>query len=282
MGVRTALLGLAAVLALVVPVLSPAATLGDADVAALQVGLHARGLYEGNVDGLVGNQTLAGLRRLPGATTALSPTTREALGRFGRHTLGSRQLVPGTAGWDVAALQFLLAWHGFPSGTFDGRFGPRTEAALVAFQAWAGVPPIGVGGPLTRAALSAPLPRSPIHLAWPLAGPPGDGFGPRGDAFHAGLDILAPAGTPVAAAGDGVVVAAGRDGAWGQLVEVRHARDVTTLYAHLSAVLVEVGEHVSAGTTIGLVGSTGNATGPHLHLEVRVRGACVDPMTALG
>jgi Peptidase family M23/Putative peptidoglycan binding domain len=278
---RTAFLGLALAASLLVPLSAPAATLGTAAVAALQVGLHDRGLYEGNVDGLVGHRTLAGLRRLRGATTPLSPATRVALGRFGAHTLGSRPLVPGVAGWDVAALQFLLAWHGFPAGALDGTFGPRTEAALVDFQRWAGVPAIGVAGPLTLAALRTPLPRSPFRLAWPVSGPLGDGFGPRGDRFHAGLDVIAPAGTPVAAAGDGVVVAAGRDAGWGRLVEIRHRQGVTTLYAHLSAVLVRVGRHVTRGTTIGLVGSTGNATGPHLHFEVRVRGACVDPLTAL-
>lgn len=280
---RATLVGVLAAAALLLPVSAPAATAGDADVAALQVGLHALGLYEGNVDGLVGDQTLTGLRRLPGATTPLAQATRAALGDFGAHPLGSRPLVPGTSGWDVAALQFLLAWHGFPSGTMDGAFGPRTEAALVRFQAWAGIPPIGVAGPQTLGALHAPPPQSPLRLAWPLTGPVGDGFGPRGERFHAGLDIAAAAGTPVAAAADGVVVVAGwQDRGWGQLVEIQHDQGVTTLYAHLSQVLAKPGQRVARGTTIGLVGATGNATGPHLHFEVRVHDACVDPAPALG
>ena len=67
------------------------------------------------------------------------PATRKALGRYGRGTLGRRQLDVGAIGWDVAELQFSLAWHGFPSGLLDGRFGPRTHAALRMFQTWAGI-----------------------------------------------------------------------------------------------------------------------------------------------
>jgi murein DD-endopeptidase MepM/ murein hydrolase activator NlpD len=279
---RAGLVGFLAALALLFPVSAPGATPGDADAAALQVGLRALGLYQGDVDGLVGDQTLAALRKLPGATTPLSPATRAALGDFGAHPLGSRPLVAGCSGWDAAALQFLLAWHGFPSGPMDGAFGPRTEAALVRFQQWAGIPPIGVAGPLTLAALRSPPPVSPIPLAVPLAGAAGDGFGPRGVRFHAGIDIPAASGTSVAAAGDGIVVAAGwRDGGFGRTVQIEHDQGVTTLYAHLSELLAKPGQRISRGTTLGLVGATGDATGPHLHFEVRVRGAAVDPMTAL-
>ena len=279
---RAALVGLVAAAAFLVPLPAQASTRGDADVAALQVGLRALGLYRGDVDGLAGPETLAGLRRLPGATTPLSAATRAALGDFGAHPLGSRPLVAGTVGWDVAALQFLLAWHGFPSGPMDGAFGPRTEAALVRFQQWAGVPPIAVAGPLTLSALRVRPPVSPIQLAAPLTGPVSDGFGPRGARFHAGIDFPAAAGTPVAAAGEGIVVQAGRRaGGFGRTVEIEHDQGVTTLYAHLSKVLAKVGQRVSRGTTIGLVGATGDADGPHLHFEVRVRGASVDPATAL-
>ena len=96
-------------------------------------------------------------------------------------------------GWDVAELQFLLAWHGFPSGPFDGHFGGRTAGAVRRFQRFAGLRPDGVAGARTLAALHAPLPRSPLSLAWPLRGPVGSPFGPRRYAFHAGIDIVAPA-----------------------------------------------------------------------------------------
>jgi murein DD-endopeptidase MepM/ murein hydrolase activator NlpD len=254
---------------------------GDADVAALQVGLEARDLYADDVDGYAGPHTLAGLGRLPGATTLFAPATRAALGDYGAHALGSRPLVRGTFGWDVSALQFLLAWHGFPSGRFDGAFGPRTRAALLRFQRWAGIDPIGIAGPRTLAALRQPAPTCPVGLSKPIDALPTDGFGPRGTDFHTGIDYPAPAGTSVLAARDGKVEAAGRLAGYGKVVVLRHDQGVTTLYAHLSTILVDPGAPVARGTVVGLVGRTGNASGPHLHLEVRVGGAAVDPAPAL-
>ena len=251
-----------------------AATMGDPDVAALQVGLSRKALYAGPIDGLLGPKTAVAVRRLE--------RDGASLGRFARVDLGARLLCPGSVGWDVAALQFLLAWHGFPSGPFDGHFGDRTGRAVLAFQGWAGVPTTGQVGPLTLAALRGPLPRTPIALVWPLALPAGDLFGPRGDGFHPGIDIPADTGTPVAAAGTGVVVSAGfaPDG-YGKRVVIDHGDGVTTISAHLSRVDVSTGQDVAAGDVVGLVGATGEATGPHLHFEVRLRGAAVDPLSAL-
>ena len=82
------------------------------------------------------------------------PRTRRALGDLGRPELGARPLSIGTRGWDVAELQFKLAWHGFPSGPFDGAFGPRLEAAVRRFQRFADLPTIGIAGPRTMAALA--------------------------------------------------------------------------------------------------------------------------------
>jgi murein DD-endopeptidase MepM/ murein hydrolase activator NlpD len=182
----------------------------------------------------------------------------------------------------TAALQLTLAQHGFPSGALDGRMGPELRAAIRRFQRSAGLPADGVVGPATAAALRKPPPTSPIPLAWPVLAPVGDGFGVRGDRFHAGVDLLAPAGAPVLAAGPGRVTWAGaRAGGWGNLVVVRHPDGVRTLYAHLSAIDVRVGDEVSGGALLGRVGATGDATGPHLHFEVRVGGAAIDPLTAL-
>jgi len=259
----------------------------DSGVAALQVALHARGLYAGSIDGVEGPATAhavarfqrrAGLRPdgIPG------PATRRALGRYGRHLLGSRPLARGATGWDVAALQFVLAWHGFPSAKFDGRLGLHTLRALKRFQRWAGLTADGVAGPTTLAALRRPAPTCPIALSWPVQAPVGDGFGPRGNRFHAGIDLAARLGTDVAAAAAGRVTWAGRlAGGWGNLVVVAHGDGVRTMYAHLSTIAVRVGQRVATDTVVGAVGATGNATGPHLHFEVRVRGAAVDPRTAL-
>jgi murein DD-endopeptidase MepM/ murein hydrolase activator NlpD len=254
---------------------------GDPDVAALQVGLAAHRLYTDVVDGYAGPHTLAGLNRLPGATTLFAPATRAALGAYGAYTLASRPLARGTFGWDVAALQFLLAWHGFPSGRFDGSFGPKTRAAVLRFQRWAGIDPIGIAGPRTLAALRLPPATCPLRLSLPIDAPPTDGFGPRGSAFHTGIDYPAPRGTPVTAARDGVVEAAGWLPGYGKVVVLRHEQGVTTLYAHLSRILVDAGRPLSRGTVVGLVGRTGDASGPHLHFEVRVRGAAVDPAPTL-
>jgi murein DD-endopeptidase MepM/ murein hydrolase activator NlpD len=180
------------------------------------------------------------------------------------------------------ALQIELAWHGFPSGRIDGRFGPELAAAVRGFQRSVGIAPSGVVGRATLRALSEPALRSPILLVWPVLAPIGDGFGPRGAGFHAGIDLLASVGTPVVAAAPGRVTWAGwKVGGWGKLVVVRHADGVQTLYAHLESISVRVGWVVSGGTILGRVGATGNATGPHLHFEVHVRGAAIDPLGAL-
>jgi peptidase M23-like protein/putative peptidoglycan binding protein len=269
-------------------VLAPhAAASGNADIAALQVALHARGLYSGTIDGVKGADTTRAVKRLQRnaglpADGVAGQRTRRALGRYGRHLLGSRPLTGGAAGWDVAALQFLLAWHGFPSATFDGGFGSHTERALRHFQRWAGLRADGVAGASTIAALRMPPASCPLPLAWPVQGIAGDAFGPRGDRFHAGIDIVADQGTSVRAAASGrVVFAAFARGGWGNLVVVAHRDGVRTLYAHLSAVSVRRGQPVSTRTRVGLVGATGDASGPHLHFEVRLRGAAVDPHTAL-
>jgi peptidoglycan hydrolase-like protein with peptidoglycan-binding domain len=284
---RTVAISLLFALAWAFPAAAQAAA-GDADVAALQVALKARGLYSGSVDGELGPGTEAALRRFQGrkglvADGVAGRQTRLAFGRYGRRApLGVRTLHVGTTGWDVASLQFLLAWHGFPSGNLDGGFGAQTDSALRAFQRWSGLPVDGRAGPATVAALRAAPPRSPIALAAPCAVAPTDRFGPRGQRFHTGLDYPAPAGSPVVAAAPGRVTQAGRvPGGWGRLVVIDHGQGVETWYAHLATVRVRVGQSVPAGAVVGLVGASGRATGPHLHFEVRLRGAAVDPLTAL-
>jgi len=265
----------------------PAHATGRPAVAALQVTLRHHHVYRGPVDGVVGVRTTTAVMRFQrrhGLTAdgVVGPKTRRAFGRFARHVLGSRPLTPGLAGWDVAELQFALAWHGFPSGAIDGGFGRHTERALIKFQRWAHLTPDGVTGPGTFRALRTPLPRCPIALAWPLQATVGSPFGPRGTGFHPGIDLPAPAGTPVGAAAPGRVVFAAYDpSGYGKLVEVAHGDGVISMYAHLSALSVHVGQSVGTGRRVGRVGSTGEATGPHLHFEVRLRGAAVDPVPAL-
>jgi len=260
---------------------------GRPAVAGLQVTLRHHHVYRGPVDGIVGPGTKLAVMRFQQRhglrpDGIVGPATRRALGRFARHVLGSRRLAPGNTGWDVAELQFALAWHGFPNGSVDGGFGGHTERALVKFQLWAHLTADGIAGPGTFRALRAPLPTCPISLALPLQAPVESLFGPRGIGFHPGIDLSAPTGTPVSAAAAGRVVFAGFDGGgYGKLVEVAHGNGVLSMYAHLSAFSVRVGQSVATGARVGRVGSTGESTGPHLHFEVRVRGAAVDPVSAL-
>jgi murein DD-endopeptidase MepM/ murein hydrolase activator NlpD len=210
------------------------------------------------------------------------PRTRAALGWRGRPGLGSRAIAAGARGWDVAALQWLLATRGFPSGSFDGRLGVRGDAALRRFQAWAGLGADGVAGPATLAAVRRPPARSPLQFLAPLGGAPTDRFGPRGDSMHTGIDYPAAAGTGVAAAGRGCVRSAGFDrGGYGNVVVIEHRAGMTSWYAHLDTIAVSRGQCLVAGNPVGTVGSTGNSTGPHLHFELRLRGAAVDPLTGL-
>ena len=257
---------------------------GDARVAAVQVALLQRHLYDGTIDGIEGpatRQAVVTLQRRKGLEPdgVIGPQTLALLGSPSK--LGARVLVPGTRGLDVAALQFALAWHGFPSGQFDGRFGSHTAAALRRFQRWSRLDADGLATPSTIAALRRRPVVSPIHLEYPVDAPVGDPFGPRGDRFHAGIDLPTLFGVPVRAAGPGRVAWAGWRGDWGELVVIAHGHGVRTFYAHLSRIDVRVRQRVAAGATIGKVGATGHATGPHLHFEVRVRGAAVDPLTAL-
>ena len=255
--------------------------------AALQVALRAKHVYSGTVDGIRGPMTREGVRRFQArrglaVDGVAGPRTRAALGWRGRPRLGTRVIGSGATGWDVAALQWLLATRGFPSGAFDGRLGARTEAALERFQAWAGLGADGLAGPGTIAAVRRRAARSPLNFALPISAPIGDGFGPRGDAMHTGLDFPAASGTAVRAGGRGCVSSAGYDpGGYGNLVVIQHRAGMTSWYAHLSRISVSPGECLVAGRRIGRVGATGRATGPHLHFELRLRGAAIDPRTGL-
>ena len=98
---------------------------------------------------------------------------------------------------------------------------------------------------------------------------------------HTGLDISAVQGTDIKVVADGTVIAASYSGSYGNLVKIDHGNGVATCYAHTSKMYVKVGDTVKAGDVIAAVGSTGNSTGPHLHLEIRVNGEHVNPQKYL-
>jgi murein DD-endopeptidase MepM/ murein hydrolase activator NlpD len=113
------------------------------------------------------------------------------------------------------------------------------------------------------------------------------GFGYRSDPFtgggamHAGLDFKGPIGTPILAAADGRVTFAGSQGGYGNTIEITHSNGLVTRYAHLSGFNATVGTEVKRGVQIGRMGSTGRSTGSHLHFEVRINGAAINPMKFL-
>jgi murein DD-endopeptidase MepM/ murein hydrolase activator NlpD len=265
----------------------------SANVAALQVALRALDLYPGEIDGISGPMTRKGTRRFQrrkrlAIDGIAGPRTRRALGRRGRPGLGRRAMRIGRRGWDVAALQFLLNARGYGPGGYDGGFGPNTRRAVVRFQRARGLSVDGVAGPATLRALRsrrrASGPNGPVRFFRPVSGAIGDGFGaPRpGGRRHTGIDIPADYGTPVGAGGVGVVSFVGSNaGGYGKLVVVSHRLGYESWYAHLSRILVTDGERVVGGTRIGLVGATGDATGPHLHFEVRHYGTPIDPVPYL-
>jgi murein DD-endopeptidase MepM/ murein hydrolase activator NlpD len=122
---------------------------------------------------------------------------------------------------------------------------------------------------------------SAAGLIWPCDGVVVSGFGMRWGRMHEGIDIGCAYGTPNRAAATGTVIYAGWLGGYGNLVVVDHGNGLSTAYAHASSILVSVGQSVSQGQTVSLVGSTGNSSGPHLHFEVRVSGVAADPLSYL-
>ena len=121
-----------------------------------------------------------------------------------------------------------------------------------------------------------------IGLIRPVSGTITSRFGPRWGSTHKGLDIAAPTGTTIAAAASGTVVFSGWDNyGLGNCVKIDHGNGVQTVYAHCSSLYVTSGQSVSQGEAIAAVGSTGNSTGPHLHLEIRLDGVAQNPQLYL-
>jgi len=127
-----------------------------------------------------------------------------------------------------------------------------------------------------------------VSFAMPVEGTVTSGFGYRPDpitgevTFHTGIDIGATEGTPVVAALAGTVTNVAEDDAYGKYLEIDHGQGIVTLYAHARDILVSVGDPVSQGQTVALVGMTGRATTTHCHFEVVVSGQPVDPLQMKG
>jgi len=169
---------------------------------------------------------------------------------------GMRLLIPG------ADRERTVPPADAPQARVDPRPGHRASPAQI---------PRAGGHALDPAAGGEPL-------AWPVRGVLISGFGVRDREHHDGIDLACPEGAPVFAAGEGEVLFAGEQRGYGNLVLVGHARGVVTVYAHNLENLVVQGDRVLRGEPIARVGRTGNATGPHLHFEVRVGSRPRDPL----
>jgi murein DD-endopeptidase MepM/ murein hydrolase activator NlpD len=130
---------------------------------------------------------------------------------------------------------------------------------------------------------AGPIKRGGGTLIWPVNGPITSQFCERRawEACHPGIDIGVPAGTPIRAADSGQVVIAGWTGGYGNYTCIQHTASLSTCYGHQSAIQVSVGQNVSQGEIIGLVGCTGLCFGDHLHFEVRINGAVTNPLNYL-
>jgi murein DD-endopeptidase MepM/ murein hydrolase activator NlpD len=162
-----------------------------------------------------------------------------------------------------------------------------------AYQAAWNQADVGAGFAMVRRSLPMGSTLAGLVLSWPIAGARiTQPFGPTNlilepplgqyAHFHTGIDLAAPFGTPVTAASDGVVVAVAHTRVgYGNYVIVAHGGGIMTLYGHLLETDVSVGDHVSRGQRVGLEGTSGLSTGPHLHFELRVNDQVTDPMPYL-
>ena len=140
----------------------------------------------------------------------------------------------------------------------------------------------GKRGVATRLSLVAPELEPQVQgLIWPIDGNVVSPFGRRLSGWHAGTDIKAELGTPILAAGDGLVIASGQEGGYGRIIRIQHQGGIVTVYAHNLENFVGVGEWVAAGTIIATVGRSGSASAPHLHFEVRHEGLAYNPLQFL-
>ncbi len=237
------------------------------------------------------------------------PSSHALSGYVGRHRRQFRRgrttvaMTALTAVLAVAAGAASVAASASPPGT--ARDGRRLPTAAHAPAAWPIVPPAGDDAPGKRHPRLDPLPKTRVRAASPVRRKPAwlnparlnparlkpaagwvhptptawltSCFGPRWGRLHAGIDLAAPLGTPILAAGAGMVVAAGPNGGYGNAVLIDHRDGWLTHYAHMQTILVRAGQVLAAGAPVGEVGSTGHSTGPHLHFEVH-RGYFQNPV----
>ena len=219
-------------------------------------------------------------------------------------------LRPGSRGASVKSLQRALRVRGIKVPV-DGAYGARTRAGVRILQRRMKVRATGIAdaavlkrlGVIVRTVAASPLSGSgrnadgsfdeyPVPepndttpskagFVWPANGMVSSPFGPRWGRMHEGIDLAAPLGRPIRASKAGVVITAAANGAYGNLIVLDHGGGETTRYGHLSAFDVAKGDTVAIGQVIARMGSTGRATGSHLHFEIRIAGVAMPPLAYL-
>nr|WP_120191318.1 peptidoglycan-binding protein [Sinobaca qinghaiensis] len=239
-------------------------------------------------DGIAGPQTFSKMK-VSASGSSSSNVTKAPAASAGSSTL-YRVLRQGSRGNDVKTLQQSLNSKGFNSGTADGVFGARTTSAVRSFQSAAKLSVDGVAGARTFNALkgnikasssgngtqvsgtTAPAPASSGFIV-PASGRISSEFGSRNGSSHHGIDVAQGnrSNVSIAASASGTVTSARFMTGYGNTVIVSHTiggRHFNTLYAHLKSFNVSPGQSVRQGQTIGIMGSTGRSSGPHLHFEI--------------
>lgn len=204
----------------------------------------------------------------------LPPALAAAFDAAGRPAGALRPAGPASPDGERGAVEVAPNTSGraAPPAGRDGRGPGRIESSVLG-----AMPPSQVAK-----APVATVRRSSGQLQWPLRGVLYARFGRKGKSPHDGIDLAAPAGTPVRTAGEGSVLFAGPQQGYGLLVIIEHAHGLVTVYAHNRDLRVRTGQQIREGQVIATVGESGKTSGPHLHFEVRQDGAPVDPLEILG
>ena len=183
---------------------------------------------------------------------------------------------PGQTLWSIArehsvSVEALIKANHLPPNA-KLRAGQRLAIPLTEVQEGSQEPPS-----LADIVLERPPATPAVHFIRPVPGPIASPFGPRGIAWHGGIDLRAERHEPIHAAAAGMVISSGWERAYGRVVKVWHHNDLMTVYAHNLENIVKVGDWVEQNQVIATVGSTGRATAPHLHFEIRLAGRKYNP-----
>jgi murein DD-endopeptidase MepM/ murein hydrolase activator NlpD len=183
---------------------------------------------------------------------------------------------PGQTIWSIArehsvSVESLLKANHLPPNA-KLRVGQRLAIPLTEVQEGSQEPPS-----LADIVLERPPAIPAVSFIRPVPGPIVSPFGPRGQAWHGGIDLRADRNDPIHAAAAGMVISSGWERAYGHVIKIWHPYDLITVYAHNLENMVKVGDWVEQGQVIATVGSTGRATAPHLHFEIRLAGRKYNP-----